>query len=170
MTRGEYWLDVDFDRFIPDEMTYAGGQVMWIASSTGSDSCVRMVKVTWSGSDETSASGSLMNTASIQATHDGGDITTECSAVVDVLDNEIVCLKEVSKDGITFKDSIGIAPGQLAWFRVTISNPGASDFYTHSLTDCVGTVEVEIEIGFCCCCYGATSWPFHAYERIENKK
>jgi len=101
-------------------------------------------------------SGVIQNTAMITATHDGGDVTTECSALVNVVPAEIECLKEVSRDGVTFKDRIGIAPGQLAWFRVTISNPGPSDLFTHSLTDVLpaGFADAEILSGPGCVAVG----------------
>ena len=104
-------------------------------------------------------SGSLVNTATIQATHAGGDIVTDCSATVDVIENSIVCTKEVSKDGVTFKDSIGIAPGQLAWYRVTISNDGDSDFFTHTLNDVIpaGLTDVTILQGPGCVVAGGNT-------------
>ena len=103
--------------------------------------------------------GTLVNTAEITASHTGGDVETDCSASVNVVAPEIICIKEASKDGVTFKDTIGIAPGQLAWFRVTISNSGTVDMYTHSLEDILpaGFTDVEILEGPDCVINGGTT-------------
>jgi len=82
----------------------------------------------------------LVNTAvceGISGTQDNpGDMKqTQCDATLNLIESCIVCVKEVSKDGVNFDTSVDALPGDHLFFRVTVSNCGVAELTDLSVVD-----------------------------------
>jgi len=81
----------------------------------------------------------VVNTAVVVADFTFQDVTvsvtTDCSAMVDVLEPSVDCSKKVSLDGVTFANSVSAVDCQTVWFRVRIANTGEGDLYDITLVD-----------------------------------
>lgn len=88
----------------------------------------------------TAASGTLTNTAMCVGTsgtagNPGEEIETQCDASVDLLEPCVVCVKEVSLDGVTYGGDTNADPGDHVWFRVTVTNCGTAPLENVTLVD-----------------------------------
>jgi uncharacterized repeat protein (TIGR01451 family) len=96
------------------------------------------------------ASGTLVNTAVAIGTpgtadNPGDPVETSCSAQTQVRRPLLECLKEVSRDGVTFGPSVQGMVGQNVFYRVTVRNTGTVDFFDTALTDVLPGALVDVQ-------------------------
>ncbi len=96
------------------------------------------------------ATGTIENVAMVTASpgpagNPGDDAESECSALVDVEDPAITCIKEVSRDGVTYSSSVEGQVGVFVFYRVTVRNTGSADFFDTSLVDQLPLALTEVE-------------------------
>ena len=84
---------------------------------------------------EVDPSQDVVNTAVITAFFGEVVVGTDCSAIVDVLESSIDCIKEISLDGINFFPSINVVNCQEVFFRVMVTNDGEADLFDVTITD-----------------------------------
>ena len=83
---------------------------------------------------------------------------TSCDARVNVLVPALICVKEVSYDGLIWTDNIDVLPGMDVYFRVIATNTGSAPLYSVSLSDVLpnGFGSVQIVSGATCGVAGNT--------------